>query len=451
LNNWTKALLIALRIAIGWHFLYEGLWKIDSDTGSASYESSWYTLYSATAALRAAFEPGDATPDPTKADVFYDDVIRGLRARGRSPSEEQRARLAELRDKVKLAAASVLPGRPRRDPIVGFDWLDLRDEVLKLPAEPPSARFSSRPFLQASAGPFRPLFRGLVSDIDGLERLTPASAQAALDRRHAEILRHYERAKAPFTSEQQQRLAKHRDALKAAIVATLAEPPIAPRIEDYERMRERVAATHTDDIAFSRERLDADRGKLDATADELLALVNEPVSELAAQAQSMATVEQLAAGPLPRPAEPGARIDWLIRWGLTAIGLCLILGLATPVAAIAAALQLAAFYLASPPWPGLPATAVGGHYLYVDRNLIELIAVLAIAGAGTGRWLGTDALVGKWWRRRRAVAGASRTEVEQPATKPATKPAEEPATKPADKPADKPATKPADKPARVSL
>jgi uncharacterized membrane protein YphA (DoxX/SURF4 family) len=418
LNNWTKALLIALRIAIGWHFLYEGVWKIDCDAGTTSSQPSWYTLYGATAALRAAYEPTDVAPDPAKADVFYDDVSRGLRARGRSLSEEQTARLAELRDKVKLAAASVVPGRPLRHPIVGFDWLDLRDEVLKLPPEPVSTRFSSRPFLQASAGPFRPLFRALAGDIDGLERLTPASAQAALDRRYTEILKHYERARTPFTSEQQERLAKHRDALKAAIEVTLAEPPIAPRIEDYERMRERVEATAADDITFSRERLDADRSKLDATADELIALVNEPVSELTAQAQSLATLAQLAAGPLPRPAEPGAWIDWVIRWGLTAIGLCLILGLLTPVAAIAAALQLAAFYLASPPWPNLPATAVGGHYLYVDRNLIELIAALAIAGTGTGRWLGLDGLVGKWWRRHRANPGAAQTASEGAATLP---------------------------------
>jgi len=395
----TKLLLVALRIAIGWHFLYEGLWKLDSEAQAPVSQPSWYALASATAALRAAYEPADAPPDPGKADVFYDDVIRGLRARGRSLSEEQRARLADLRDKLKLAATN----GPRRQ-IVGFDWLDLRDEVLKLPPEPADTRFSSRPFLQASAGPFRPLFRTLAGDIDGLERLTPAAAQAALDRRYAEILRHYERAKAPFTSEQQQRLAKYRDALKAAIATTLSEPPIAPRIEDYRKMRARVATTASDGLAFGRERLDADRGKLDATADELIALANEPVAELSAQAQSLATLEQLAAGPLPRSAVPGAWIDGVIRWGLTAIGLLLILGLFTPVAAVAAALQLAAFYLASPPWPHLPATEMGGHYLYVDRNLVELLAVLVIAGAGSGRWLGLDALVERWWRRRHVLA-----------------------------------------------
>ncbi len=434
MNNWTKALLVALRIAIGWHFLYEGVWKIDSDAESLASQPSWYALYTATAALRAAYEPAGAPPDPARADVFYAEVVGGLRARGRSLSEEQRARLAELRDELKLAATSGPDGRS-----VGFDWLDLRDEVLKLPPAPVGTRFSSRPFLQASAGPFRPLFRALGGDIDGLARLTPVSARAALGRRYGEILRHYERAKTPLTSEQQEKLAKQRDALGAAITATLGEPPIAPRIEDYRKMLERVAATSADDVAFSRERLLADRAKLDATADELVALVNEPLSELSAQAQSLATLEQLAAGPLPRPAEPGAWIDGTIRWGLTGIGLCLVLGLFTPVAAIAAALQLAVFYLASPPWPHLPATAVGGHYLYVDRNLIEMIAVLAIASTATGRWLGLDGLLEKWWRRRRVRAGAPKAAPEETAPEgSATLPPPELATPRADKPADEP-------------
>ena len=77
-----------------------------------------------------------------------------------------------------------------------------------------------------------------------------------------------------------------------------------------------------------------------------------------------------------------------------------------------------AFYLASPPWPHLPAAAVGGHYLYVDRNLIELIAVLLIATAGTGRWLGLDALVWKWWHRRRSGTEAPRSAPEGASTLP---------------------------------
>jgi thiosulfate dehydrogenase [quinone] large subunit len=66
------------------------------------------------------------------------------------------------------------------------------------------------------------------------------------------------------------------------------------------------------------------------------------------------------------------------------------LGLLTPLAAVAAAGQLAMFYFASPPWPGLPAATLGGHYLYIDRNALEMIAACVVATTATGRWAGLD-------------------------------------------------------------
>jgi thiosulfate dehydrogenase [quinone] large subunit len=74
-----------------------------------------------------------------------------------------------------------------------------------------------------------------------------------------------------------------------------------------------------------------------------------------------------------------------MKYGLVAIGGCLMLGIFTRWAAIAAALQLLMFYVAAPPWPGMPGASMGGHYLYVDRNLIELIAAGAIAATAGGR------------------------------------------------------------------
>jgi len=170
------------------------------------------------------------------------------------------------------------------------------------------------------------------------------------------------------------------------------------------------------DAPFSEERLNAGRKKLDVIAAELTAFVNEPLAELTAQAQSLATVDQMKAGPAPRPTPQTWLTDWLIKWGLTAMGLCLMLGLFTEVAALAAAAQLAMFYFATPPFPGLPAATMGGHFLYVDRNLIEMIAALLIATAGTGRWAGLDILLRRWvidrWRQRRDAPAAEQPKVE---------------------------------------
>ena len=392
MNRLTKSFLITLRIVIAWHFLYEGLWKIHSDQGTVAYATSWFTLQSSLARLR-----DDLSRDagPARVDLWYDEVVKTFKARNRPLAEDQKARLAELRDTMKLACAA------RQSDPVGFDWTDVRD-VLKLAAAQEGERFAALPFLQASAGPFRPVFRGLVTDIDGFERLTVASAQAALDARYREILDHYRKAGLPFTADQREHLAASRDTLKAAIATTLNDPAFRARLADYRLMRDRVRAdTGLAATPFSRERLVAGRTKLDAIAGELLGLVNEPLSELDVQSQAIATVEQLGAGPLSRPGSPSDWIDKVVPWGLTAIGACLLLGLFTPVAAIAAAAQLAMFYLASPPFPGLPAATLGGHYLYVDRNLIELVAVCVIAVTGTGKWAGLDGYLEMWITHRR--------------------------------------------------
>ena len=124
-------------------------------------------------------------------------------------------------------------------------------------------------------------------------------------------------------------------------------------------MRRRAAALSDSALPFHHERLLADRQKLDAIAADLLAFANEPGDELSVQGQAIATVAQLGRGPIPRPAAPTDWIDRSMKYGLVAIGACLLLGLFTRWAAIAAALQLLVFYVACPPFPGLPGATMG--------------------------------------------------------------------------------------------
>ena len=131
MNRWTKVFLTALRIAVGWHFLYEGLWKVDSETGATSYATSWYTLQSSVGRLRDYYESnsrGGLDADLARADLWYDEIVKSFKARNKPLADDQKARLALLRDKVKLAAAG------RQSPVVDFDWAFVRDETLKLAA-----------------------------------------------------------------------------------------------------------------------------------------------------------------------------------------------------------------------------------------------------------------------------------------------------------------------------
>lgn len=75
-----------------------------------------------------------------------------------------------------------------------------------------------------------------------------------------------------------------------------------------------------------------------------------------------------------------AVIDQLNIWGLVFIGLALMLGLAARPAAVSGIALLALYYVAYPPLFTPGATGVSeGHYLIVNKNLVELFALIAVA------------------------------------------------------------------------
>lgn len=87
-------------------------------------------------------------------------------------------------------------------------------------------------------------------------------------------------------------------------------------------------------------------------------------------------------------------VDWLNIYGLIAIGLGLIVGCLTRPAAIAGAVLLLLYYLCNPPFVGFTYSApTEGSYLIVNKNLVELCALVVLALFPTGRVLGLDRLL----------------------------------------------------------
>lgn len=84
-------------------------------------------------------------------------------------------------------------------------------------------------------------------------------------------------------------------------------------------------------------------------------------------------------------------IDQMNIWGLTLIGLALILGLFSRPACIFGIIMLAAYYLSHPPFVGLKyAVPSEGSYLIVNKNLIELIALAVVFVFPSSRHIGID-------------------------------------------------------------
>ena len=123
------------------------------------------------------------------------------------------------------------------------------------------------------------------------------------------------------------------------------------------------------------------------------------------------TDEQLKGAPptvKPEPTPFLYRLDQLTRWGLTIMGACLLLGLLTRTNCVVAAGFLVGTYFTWSPWPWLTVPPNNeGFYLFVNKNLVELLALLVLATTASGRWFGLDALLHRLFSR------------EEPAKKPA--------------------------------
>ena len=75
------------------------------------------------------------------------------------------------------------------------------------------------------------------------------------------------------------------------------------------------------------------------------------------------------------------------------VGLMLLLGVFTRVAAISGIALLFMFYLAHPPLHGTTASTLGGSYWLVNYNLVEIAGLLVVLSIPTSRIFGLDNLL----------------------------------------------------------
>jgi thiosulfate dehydrogenase [quinone] large subunit len=132
----------------------------------------------------------------------------------------------------------------------------------------------------------------------------------------------------------------------------------------------------------------------------------EGIAKLTAPSWSAAGFLSQARGPLAGvfkglAANPAALevVNPLNMWGLALIGLGLVLGCFTRFASAAGILVLLLYYLCNPPFVGyFYSIPTEGSYLIVNKNLVELAALLVILVTGSGRVAGLDRIIHGLWR-----------------------------------------------------
>src|SRR5512139_4017349 len=140
----------------------------------------------------------------------------------------------------------------------------------------------------------------------------------------------------------------------------------------------------------------------------------EGIAKLTAPSWSAAGYLKQARGPFSGlfkslAAQPDllSNADLITMWGLTAVGVLLVLGLFTRLASLGGIGFILLFYLCNPPFVGyFYSIPTEGSYLIVNKNLVELGALVVILVSGSGRYAGLDRIVHGLFRRRPRLATA---------------------------------------------
>jgi uncharacterized membrane protein YphA (DoxX/SURF4 family) len=110
---------------------------------------------------------------------------------------------------------------------------------------------------------------------------------------------------------------------------------------------------------------------------------------------------QRGSGPInwnPLHWKQSEQIDFAVTYALTAIGICLMLGFCTRLAALGGAAFMCFVVMTQPAFVGFyPVDPhVVGHALMVNKDFIEMLALLTIATTAVGRWGGLDYFLYYW-------------------------------------------------------
>ena len=146
-------------------------------------------------------------------------------------------------------------------------------------------------------------------------------------------------------------------------------------------------------------RIASTRAEISKGRKELTDEYESQKNTLNSDLQKLLTVEQKSTVLSPSQKKMGF-IHWInlmTIFGITAIGAGLFLGLFTRIACLGGIGFLAMTYLTIPPFPWLPVPPLNeGNYVFVNKNLVEMFAMMVLVTTNSGRWFGLDALLANW-------------------------------------------------------
>lgn len=444
-------LIVVLRVSIGWQFLYEGLWKLSTLKTARPWSAEGY-LKNAQGPFREKFRGLVDHPDNLNK-LDYDQVIASWdewyqRFQQAYPdlSDDQKRKIelllngpAEFAEPLAALPKGVDPSKLKmpKGSFVKYDAAhkrlvtnmhllpNERDALLDMAPLPIKAEAATAEAATKESEPGTaptkeevPAKDNAPAKDEGPAKAEPPakneapakdSAPKAVDpvvlKYRQAVVKLHERSSKLSLKEQLQVLLKE-DPDRAGVVLEAHEGTIdyqrPGKIELYKHLLKRyelnLASARQD---FNHEHLAKQFQEIQELKGMLVGPVDALTSELHAAAYKVLTLEQAASGPVPDAPTKLSQINKMTMWSLVVLGACLMAGLFSRLAALGAAGLLLMFYLAMPPWPGIPEAPGPEHSLIVNKNLIECIACLALATIPSGRWVGLDAFIRRFIFRRK--------------------------------------------------
>ena len=423
--------LLALRLAIGWHFLFEGLYKVQTTLTGPTDTSKPFTS-------APYFQEGEGPLADYMRQTYLDDPEAKLYDLVRPAGNPKtvgdllgaefeatlKAEFARPGAAANAARADLPPAPP------GVNFADhAAKAVLALPLNGPGGRFLA----DVPAGALRDAVEAKAIEAlpplakERFDLLVPAvelKAEAVRDEAAkagrpspglAKGIAGYNTAAPAVIKNARVNYARWaagidvKDAKKKYVSGDVPQT-VPARLADYENRKK--------DYADLKSRKSVDLGrstlfaKLTAAKADITAVRGDLVKDGEAMiADTKADLVKLAGlDPKDAPADlvPPSKIaalDHMTMWTLTVAGACLIIGLGTRLAAVVCAGFLILTYLTHPPFPWIanpPGTE--GNPVFVNKNLIEAIALMVIASIPSGSWLGIDGLIARVVLGRREAA-----------------------------------------------
>lgn len=434
----AMVLIVVLRLSIGWQFLYEGLWKYNTLNSPTPWSAEGY-LKAAQGPFRNQFRAMTGDPDDLGW-LDYDRMTqRWANWRQRfiahyQIDEEQQKELARLIDPpfgptvqpLATLPASVDLGKfpvdaTTKKPVISYD---AEKKQLVVPGQLLPSEVAALKTMVNVADLGEGVYGVRGDDGEPVRTDGQLTAPDAGDlafykaitvlEKKANTLSYSQRLTSLLKADPDRVGVAWKSTPKPELIMGTAvagsETDHSVRYGEIQVYKDLIAEYETAlteaQVDFQFDHVDRIGKKLAAKRAEVVGPVRALDAQMQEGARKLLKPAQFAFGAMPLEGTPVQRASQQAMWGLLILGALLLLGLCTRPAALAGAVMLMSFYLVVPPWPGVPQPPGPEHSFIVNKNLIEVLALVAIAALPTGSWFGLDGLFRKLFQRGESKVSA---------------------------------------------